>query len=205
MGGSEPRPAATLILLRRGGQHAQRGLEALMVQRNPAARFMPGAWVFPGGAVDEADRESVQGDAEADELAHVACARRELGEEAGIDLDGDAELLPWSRWITPEVVPIRFDTRFYVALAPAHASAEPDGEEVVDAAWMGPANAIERSRSGSFELSFPTIKHLEGLIDYSSADDVIEAARAREVKPILPRVVGDRNDFRVVLPGDPEY
>ena len=69
MAGAEPRPAATLILLRHGGRHSELGLEALMVQRNPAARFMPGAWVFPGGAVDDADRESAPGDAAADELA----------------------------------------------------------------------------------------------------------------------------------------
>src|SRR5438045_3743537 len=98
MAGAEPRPAATLILLRHGGRHSEQGLETLMVQRNPAARFMPGAWVFPGGAVDDGDREPVEGDAGADELAHVACARRELSEEAGVELDGDVELLPWSRW-----------------------------------------------------------------------------------------------------------
>lgn len=177
-----------------------------MVQRNPAARFMPGAWVFPGGAVDDDDRGAAKGGGEkADELAHIACARRELGEEAGIELDGEVELLAWSRWITPEVVPIRFDTRFYVALAPPHASPEPDGEEVVEAAWVRPAEAIERSRAGEFELSFPTIRHLEGLVEYSSADEAIAAARGREVEPVLPRVVGDRDDFRVVLPGDPEY
>src|SRR3954447_16056268 len=190
MAGSEPRPAATLILLRHGGRHTERGLEALMVQRNPGARFMPGAWVFPGGAVDDADRGSAEGP-DADEVAHVECARRELGEEAGIGLDGDAELLPWSRWITPEVVPIRFDTRFYIALAPAHASPEPDGEEVVDATWLAPGDAIERHRAGEFELSFPTIKHLEGLLEYASADDAIAAARGREVHAVLPRVVGD--------------
>ena len=70
---------------------------------------------------------------------------------------------------------------------------------------MAPAQALERHRAGTFELSFPTIKHLEGLLEYSSADDAIAAARGREVEPILPRVVGDGDDFRVVLPGDPEY
>ncbi len=47
-----PRSAATVILLRRGGKHVERGLQVLLVQRNPEARFMPGVWVFPGGAVD---------------------------------------------------------------------------------------------------------------------------------------------------------
>jgi 8-oxo-dGTP pyrophosphatase MutT (NUDIX family) len=69
-----PRPAATVIVLRGGGD----GLEVLLVQRNPAARFMGGAWVFPGGAVDRTEGE---GDA-----ALRAAGVRELQEEAGITL-----------------------------------------------------------------------------------------------------------------------
>jgi len=197
---SEPRPAATLILLRHGAQHSDRGLETLMVKRNPGARFMPGVWVFPGGAVDDADRAA--GD---DDAANRACARRELGEEAAVELRDDIELLAWSRWITPEVVPVRFDTRFYLALAPPHASPEADGEEVVDAIWISPGDALERRSGSDFELAFPTIMHLEGLRDFETAEDALATARDRVVEPILPRVVGNRNDFRVVLPGDPEY
>jgi 8-oxo-dGTP pyrophosphatase MutT (NUDIX family) len=202
---TEPRPAATLILIRSGGRHGDRGLEALMVQRNPAARFMPGVWVFPGGAVDAVDREAAAGGDDVDESAHQACVRRELREEAGIELDDDAELWPWSRWITPEVVPIRFDTRFYLAEAPPHAQPVADGDEVVEAEWVTPAVALERGRDGGFELAFPTVKHLEGLCEYETAADALAAARTRRVEPILPRVVGTREDWRVVLPGDPEY
>ena len=54
---AEPRPAATVILLRRGGRHSDRGLEVLMLQRGAEARFMPGVWVFAGGVVETADRE----------------------------------------------------------------------------------------------------------------------------------------------------
>jgi 8-oxo-dGTP pyrophosphatase MutT (NUDIX family) len=196
---AEPRPAASLILLRRGGKHHDRGVEILLVRRSPEARFMPGVWVFPGGGVDAADRA---GD---DEAAHRAAAVRELHEEAGIDLGADAELLAWSRWITPEPVPVRFDTRFYVALAPAHSPPKPDGEETTDAAWVGPRNALERHRAGELELVFPTIKHLEALLPYSSSDDVLEAARDRVIEPILPRVVGEGDERRVVLPGEPGY
>ena len=106
---------------------------------------MPGVWVFPGGTVDAADA----GD---DEQSHRACAVRELQEEAGIELGGDAELVAWSRWITPEFVPVRFDTRFYVTLAPAHSPPRPDGEEVTEAAWIGPSQALERHAAGELEL-----------------------------------------------------
>src|SRR5436189_6468614 len=107
MAPTPPRPAASLILLSRGSDHASRSLEVLLVRRSPEARFMPGVWVFPGGGVDAADA----GD---DEAAHMACAIRELNEEAGIELPPDAELLARSRWLTPEPVPVRFDTVFYV-------------------------------------------------------------------------------------------
>lgn len=198
MTSATPRPAACLILLRRGGRHRQRGVEVLLVQRTLEASFMPGVWVFPGGTVDP-------GDAGDEEAAHRACAVRELHEEAGIELEVDAELLAWSRWITPELVPVRFDTRFYVALAPAHSPPRPDRSEVTEAAWIAPSEALERHFAGDLALVFPTVKHLKALIPYTSADEVLAAARDRVVEPILPRVVGEGDEQRVLLPGDPGY
>jgi 8-oxo-dGTP pyrophosphatase MutT (NUDIX family) len=182
-----------VILLRRGGKHAERELEVLLVQRNPEARFMPGVWVFPGGAVDTAD-----GDGEA---AHRSAAVRELAEEAGIEVEA-ADLVAYSRWITPRVVPIRFDTRFYLALAPAHSPPRPDGSETVDAGWYAPRAALERHHAGELPLVFPTIKHLESLLPFANADQALAAARRREVKPVEPRVVGEGDERRIVLPDE---
>jgi 8-oxo-dGTP pyrophosphatase MutT (NUDIX family) len=154
---------------------------------------MPGVWVFPGGSVDPGD-----GDGEA---AHRAAAVRELGEEAAIELPAD-ELVAYSRWITPRVVPIRFDTRFYVALAPPHAPPRPDGSETVDAGWFEPQAALESHRAGELPLVFPTIKHLESLVGYANAGEALEAARRREVKPVEPEVVGEGGGRRIVLPDD---
>ncbi|MGZ5323499.1 MAG: NUDIX hydrolase [Solirubrobacterales bacterium] len=188
-----PRPAATVILLRRGGRHADRGLELLLVQRNPEARFMPGVWVFPGGGVDDADGEG--------EAGFRACAARELAEEAGIEVD-PAELVAYSRWITPRIVPIRFDTLFFLALAPAHSPPKPDGSETVDAGWYSPRRALDLHESGEMGLVFPTIKHLESLLPYASAEQALDAARRREVRPVEPEVVGEGADARVVLPDE---
>jgi 8-oxo-dGTP pyrophosphatase MutT (NUDIX family) len=193
-----PRAAASLILLRRGGRHRDRAVEVLLVRRSPEASFMPGVWVFPGGTVDAAD-------AGTEEAAHRACAVRELHEEAGIELAPDVELLAWSRWITPELVPVRFDTRFYVALAPAHSPPRPDGAETTEAAWKSPAEALEQHAAGELSLVFPTIKHLESLLPYDSAEGILAAARDRRIEPVLPRVVGEGGERRVVLPGDPGY
>jgi 8-oxo-dGTP pyrophosphatase MutT (NUDIX family) len=188
-----PRPAATVVLLRRGGKHKNRGLEVLMVQRNPGARFMPSVWVFPGGGVDPGDGN--------DEAAYRACAARELMEEASIEVDAD-ELVAYSRWITPRVVPIRFDTRFYLALAPAHSPPKPDGSETVDAGWFRPQEALDRhyADQDEFPLVFPTIRHLESLVPYASATEALEAARRREVKPVEPEVIGEGPDRRIELP-----
>jgi 8-oxo-dGTP pyrophosphatase MutT (NUDIX family) len=188
-----PRPAATVILLRRGGKHSDVGLQVLLVQRNPGARFMPGVWVFPGGAVDSADGEG--------EEAHRAAAVRELAEEAGIEL-GVEDLVPYSRWITPKVVPIRFDTRFYLALAPPHSPPEPDGSETVDADWFRPKDALDRHHAGELPLVFPTIKHLESLLGYANSAEALDAARAREVKLVEPEMVGEGEDRRIVLPDE---
>jgi 8-oxo-dGTP pyrophosphatase MutT (NUDIX family) len=163
-----------------------------MVERGPGQAFMPGVWVFPGG-VSEPGEDA------------AACARRELREETGIELGEDADLHPWMRWITPEAVPVRFDTHFLVALAPPHSPPRPDGEEVSDAAWIPPRDALDRSAAGMLKLVFPTIKTLETLLPYASAGEVIEAAPTRDLEPILPRVVGTRESHRILLPGDPGY
>ena len=187
-----PRPAATVILLRRSGKHADRGVQVLLAQRSLEASFMPGVWVFPGGIVEPGEEPS-------------QTAARELGEEVGIELPADAELVPWSRWITPEVVPVRFDTYFYVALAPAHSPPRPDGVEITDAGWYAPAAALDSHRAGELSLVFPTIRNLEALTAHASAEEVLAAARERVIEPILPKVIGTKEDWRVVLPGDPDY
>ena len=148
-----PRPAASVVLLRRGGKHGDRALEVLLLKRTEEASFMPGVWVFPGGSVDEGDGE--------DEVRFKACAVRELEEEAGIALAPDEELVLFSRWITPEVVSRRFDAWFFLALAPAHSPPRPDGVETTDAAWFEPAKALAAQAAGEIVLAFPTIKQLE--------------------------------------------
>jgi 8-oxo-dGTP pyrophosphatase MutT (NUDIX family) len=192
-----PRPAASVVLLRRGGKHSDRALEVLLLKRTERARFMPNVWVFPGGAVDDGDGE--------DEAGFKACAVRELEEEAGIALPADEELVLFSRWITPEVVSRRFDAWFFLALAPAHTPPRPDGVETTDAGWFEPAGALEAQAAGEIVLAFPTIKQLESLLPFGSSDEALAAHREVEVEAILPKVIGTPEDNRVVLPGDPDY
>lgn len=195
---STPRPAASIVLLRRGGKHSQRALEVLMLRRSEEAKFMPGVWVFPGGSLDEADG--------AEEAGLRACAVRELAEEAGIELPAGEELVPFSRWITPEVVATRFDAWFFLALAPAHTPPTPDGIETTEARWFEPAAALAAQEAGELLLSFPTRNQLRWLAEFRSSDEAVAAYREQTLEPILPVVIAeDGAEPRVVLPGDPDY
>jgi 8-oxo-dGTP pyrophosphatase MutT (NUDIX family) len=185
---SEPRQAASVIVLRGGSQ----ALDVLLLRRNPAARFMGGAWVFPGGATDAGED-------------HRDTAVREAAEEAGLRLDA-AALVPFSRWITPAQLRIRFDTHFFLAPAPPGQEPRADGGEMVDLAWHAPAAALAAHRRGELQLVFPTIKHLEQLASFATADELLAWAPGREVVPIEPRVVDVTGETaRLVLPGEPGY
>ena len=184
-----PRQAATVIVLR-GGADA---LEVLLFQRTPHARFMGGAWVFPGGALDNGED-------------HRAAALREIEEEAGLTLPPNEPLIAFSRWITPPEVRIRYDTHFFLAPLPAGAEPRVDGSEVVDLGWHTPADALTAHRAGTLLLVFPTtIKTLEQLAGFASADELLRWATGREVVPMGPRVRFSGETARVVLPGEPGY
>jgi 8-oxo-dGTP pyrophosphatase MutT (NUDIX family) len=190
---TEPRQAATVILLRGGSEQ----LEVLLVRRSPQSRFMGGVWVFPGGAVDAGEGE---GDA-----AHRAAAVRELREEAAITLRDPDALVKFSRWITPAQVRIRFDTHFFLAELPPGQEASIDGSECVDVGWFSPQAALDAHRSGELALVFPTIKHLQQLGAFASVHELLAHARGREVLPVQPRVVLEGEVARVLLPGEPGY
>jgi 8-oxo-dGTP pyrophosphatase MutT (NUDIX family) len=181
------RPAASVMVLRDPGP------EVLLVQRNPEARFMGGAWVFPGGAVHDADAGPSE------------TAARELEEEAGVSIAAHEDLVEFSRWITPAEVEVRFDTWFFVVEAPADAEPVCDGEECVDVRWLTPTAALEQYAKGELLLVFPTIKHLEHLARFGSVAETLEDARARKVEPVQPRVLVHGGQARVVLPGEPGY
>jgi 8-oxo-dGTP pyrophosphatase MutT (NUDIX family) len=181
---AEPRQAASVIVLR-GGSDA---LELLLVRRTPDARFMGGAWVFPGGALDPGED-------------HRTAAVREVAEESGLALPGPEALTPFSRWITPAQMAIRFDTHFFLAAAPPGQQARVDGSELVDLAWHTPAGAL----AAGLSLAFPTTKQLEQLANFASAEALLAWAPGREIVPVEPRVRRSGETARILLPGEPGY
>ena len=183
-----PRDAATVIVVRGGSER----LEVLLLRRNPEARFMGGVWVFPGGAVDAG--ESVP-----------EAAVREVAEETAVDLPGTDALLPFSRWITPERMPIRFDTHFFLAALPEGAEPEADGSELVDMRWYSPGEALDAYGRDELELVMPTFKTLEALARFDTVDALFEGVAGREVRPVTPQVLLEGEVARVVLPGEPGF
>jgi len=183
-----PREAATVIVLRGGAET----LEVLLVKRNPEQRFMGGAWVFPGGAVDAGEDHRIAG-------------VREVEEETSVVIENADSLVEFSRWITPRQVKIRFDTHFYLAPAPDGAEPRPDGAETVDLGWFTPQGALEAFEREEIALVFPTIKTLEQVAPFESAAAILAWAGGRAVVPIEPQVVVEGEVARVVLPGEPGY
>jgi 8-oxo-dGTP pyrophosphatase MutT (NUDIX family) len=170
----EPLPAASVIVLR------DAPLEVLMIRRSAQASFVPDFWVFPGGMRDEADGGDLR-----------VTAIRETREETGIVIDDPDQLVRTSRWITPLGVPKRFDTDFYLAKVPRDVVVTIDNAEVVDHVWITPADALKR-----LKMVFPTIKNLEALLGFDSADALIESRRGAVIEPVQPVLVNGKPVLR---------
>jgi 8-oxo-dGTP pyrophosphatase MutT (NUDIX family) len=111
-----------------------------------------------------------------------------------------------AHWVTPVGPPRRYDTRFFVALAPAGQRAAHDAGETVADVWVRPSDALERHRRGELEMIFPTIRNLEAIAPLDSAAAVLEHARSlSDIPRIEPRLVQRDGGFVVLMPGDDGY
>ncbi len=125
--------------------------------------------------------------------------------ERGLVLRADL-LRPWAHWITPEIEPRRYDTRFFVAALPQGQRTRDVGGEADRAAWVRPADALDRMQRGELAMLPPTAFTLGELAAYSTVEKVLAAGTARDVRPVLPRVVlGDDEEARLLLPHDEGY
>jgi 8-oxo-dGTP pyrophosphatase MutT (NUDIX family) len=260
-----PRDSATVILLRdRPGD----SYELFLMRRRRDQAFMGGAFVFPGGRLDEADKDPAltactgglsAADAqrllqepdllEGTALALFLAAIRETFEEAGVLLARDASgrlvdltdqktaarfaayrldlhegrltlpglagregiryatdlLIPYSHWITPEIEPRRFDTRFFLARLPEGQAARHDRMELTESHWMTPAHALAEHAAGRIILMPPTLKTIEELQAFSRTGNLFPAARSRRIRTILPEAFRTADSFGVRLPNDAQY
>jgi 8-oxo-dGTP pyrophosphatase MutT (NUDIX family) len=110
-------------------------------------------------------------------------------------------LVPYAHWITPEFLPKRFSTRFFLAALPENQSAATDQGELTDSLWAMPEEVLRRYRDREIVLMPPTLKTLEELARYACLDDLFAGARSRDIYPILP----EPGEKMIKLPHDPEY
>jgi 8-oxo-dGTP pyrophosphatase MutT (NUDIX family) len=114
-------------------------------------------------------------------------------------------MVQFAHWITPEHVPKRFDTHFFLAAAPSDQVALHDGEEAVDSVWVTPTQAIEGTRVGTYKLVFPTQMNLEKLARHTRSAPAMAAARAGRVVTVVPvqeRAGGGKRLMRLPLEAD---
>lgn len=166
--------AATVVLVRDGA----RGAEVLMLRRPERGSFA-GAWVFPGGKIDDADREGAGSDAAEPAVARLA-AVRETREEVGLALDA-ARLLTVSCWVPPAHTALRIRTWFFAAEAPG-GEIVPQPDEVEEYAWLRPVDALDRHGRGELRLYPPTWVTLSGLSDRSDAAAALAEIRLAGIR-----------------------
>ena len=122
----------------------------------------------------------------------------------GLRLTTD-RLVYFAHWITPEEQPLRFDTRFFAAPAPAGQEATGDDFEMTDLKWLTPAEAVDAQRSGKITLRNPTVKNLMLFDGARTTAEALDGVRNREVRTIRPRIVMEGDQRKVLMPGDAGY
>ncbi|MBM7503884.1 NUDIX domain-containing protein [Agromyces aurantiacus] len=175
--------AATVVLLRDGDG----GVEVLLGERPRDRGSFAGAWVFPGGVVDDEDGA---GDSIHSQAAARRAAVRETREEVGLEVDA-GDLIEFAVWSPPEGVPKRLRTRFFAARAPRGEPA-PAPDELIAVDWMRPGDALARHAAGVLTLYPPTWVTLHGLTGAGSVDEALDALRRGEVAAYVGRFSEDR-------------
>lgn len=204
-------PAASAIILR------DAPLEVLMLRRHASASFVPNAWVFPGGITEPLDRDLSSSTIDAMKLTAV----RETFEESGVWLGApladvkerrrqlragevsmrelllegplDLETLVYtSRWITPEGIPKRFDTFFFLANVARDVVATAEQRETTEVRWIHPAGALTQHRDRKMHMVFPTLRNLEALAGFDNARALMESRRGATIEPVLPVLINGK-------------
>jgi 8-oxo-dGTP pyrophosphatase MutT (NUDIX family) len=106
----------------------------------------------------------------------------------------------FSHWITPELSPLRYDARFFVAEVPWNQKVFHDGDELTKHVWITPAEALERYLEKKFHMMVPTIVTLEELSCFETIGDVIESTRGKNVTGIMTLLVFENNEIQEHTP-----
>ena len=220
-------PAASALVIR---DHADHGIEVLLVKRAAASRSFADMWAFPGGKVDAADRHQAQLLADAlrpaarpgltpELLAYGIAAWRELLEETGGDqsLCHDPARLAtmlghtiyWAHWVAPRGSPVIFDTRFFLLDANIlpHPP-QPDGHEIAALRWQAPAAAVADFLAGRLAAAPPTVFNLMELSAAAAPGntrDLLAREQGRPIMRIRPRLDRSSDPLYTTLPWDTQF
>lgn len=177
---AEPAPAVAAVLWRRSPS----GIEVYLVQRSAQVRFLPGQWSFPGGGITPADHQVSIAGASGDEAVRIAALIREVEEETGLRLPGQAHaFVPAGCFITPAFSPIRFAAWFYLVEVPVDAVTDfrASRGELQDEAWMSPRQALMRWQEARMVIPQPNRRMLAALEPgIEGAAERCQAAAERE-------------------------
>ena len=117
-----------------------------------------------------------------------------------------SQLGRWHHWITPELMPRRFDTFFFIASIGKNQRCRPDNHETVDGVWVTPLKALTRNDQGTLPLSPPTLVTLHQMLPVADLDTLMIETRSRNwPPPIMPRLWPLEKSALIVEPWDPEY
>ena len=117
-------------------------------------------------------------------------------------------LIPFAHWITPEKMPKRFDTRFFLAKVNAKQLASHDGFELTESFWIKPADALVKLTNGEMNMILPTIKNIEKLAEFSSSEEAFNYFQGlgdNAIPPILPKFIKKDGEWIGFLPGEEGY
>ncbi|NMR32009.1 NUDIX hydrolase [Crystallibacter degradans] len=204
--------AATVVLLR----DSLAGPEVLLLERPRHTGSFAGAWVFPGGRVDPEDYAGASADTNndggadrsGDEAHELAAARRagvrETVEETGVVVPPES-LTHLSCWIPPAEASKRLKTWFFLASAPAQEIQLNEGE-LMDYAWLTPAEALRRHQEAIMQLVTPTWVTLHLLLQDSTVAGALERAASGEPETFQSRRLATSGGSQVIVwAGDVDY
>ena len=197
-----PPPAAWAGLL-----SADEALTKALVCAAVRETFEESGVLLAGAGPDDVVADTTGDEWESDRAALVdrSLSFASMLDRRGLVLRADL-LRPWAHWITPEFEPKRYDTRFFVAALPAGQRTRDVGGEADKVAWVRPREALDAADKGEMGMLPPTAFTLSEVASYDDVAAVLAAGSARDIKPVLPKlVVGDDEEARLLLPHDEAY
>ena len=244
---AQPILASTIMPIR----DTEKGLQVFMAVRSQKASFFPGAWVFPGGKIEEDDAPHLwdnlyqKSQLSANELQIRIGAIRELFEETSLLLAYDQHktneqtfinqdeiryrgnevksshlrdllkennwylasehLEPFAHWITPKAFSKRYDTYFFLAVAPKEQKAIHDGTELTDSTWCYPDEMLQRVKNGIISMIFPTKLNLMKLSLAKNTTEAIKQAQETKKITIVPELIKEKEQFFLEIPKESNY